>query len=555
MNWLLNRTRLFSTQKETSQRGWRWPQQDLSGTSQESSQEGSRRRAMYPEVLQRAVGSTGSVGRRGTDDDIGVPVSLDEAFFCDAGIQEEPVKKLLKALANAEAANVETPACDSPVVEKNGFWTSRKLRAALSGSPFFSTPPETKKSSVKSVRFAQADMSVLDFEDDLDDILDHLTAALVAARDVRASQVAKREVVRVCQGLESAATTLTHLSSTARFLAAELTALCHLDDDQDQDDDDHNQEEDTENISNTKTTTTQRREKNYPPLSSSLERGRPLVDAGLNPLENDLRLPQKKKTTTTNLPQQSQLWTRHTEVLSSVLRKEMKRQLNETISIAPGTGSVRYNVDDPAALLHRALEILHTHGGPRWIGTRTQDPGTKKFAFSSYDDAEDVLGAASAHGFVLNVLNHDDVREKRENGDLDRLMTLAKLVRRVCDHTDVLLDTSQPTSDLFSPPRKRRKVEKNTVSNMTNLASLGALADLDGLLDVLNSTADIAEACSNDAINFLTAQSPDATASNESGKRKKRKRKRHRGGSGVLPDDLAVFLFPEISAYDEEFLA
>ncbi|KAK7237867.1 hypothetical protein SO694_00022267 [Aureococcus anophagefferens] len=50
----------------------------------------------------------------------------------------------------------------------------------------------------------------------------------------------------------------------------------------------------------------------------------------------------------------------------SLVRRELKSLLNEAAAIVHGTGSVRFNFDDPAALLHRALRALHDGGGPAW---------------------------------------------------------------------------------------------------------------------------------------------------------------------------------------------
>jgi len=234
---------------------------------------------------------------------------------------------------------------------------------------------------------------------------------------------------------------------------------------------------------------------------------------------------------------------------------------------------------------------------------------------------------------VLNVLDHGDVRRKRRAGDLDRLVSRAKLVRRVCDETNVLDehfllpkaarsgllllnddngmehdvgdvenngaaaandddaaaaatedanhqkkkkkkkpttkkktknghvlggsfppttrgslrsggsnkksdDSDDKAADLFSPPRKRRPHAEEPAPLTTlnaNLASLGALADLDGLFDVLHGTAERANDCAGDAVNYLTA-SP------------KRKRKR----KGPFGSDPPVFLFPEICSYEHD---
>jgi len=110
---------------------------------------------------------------------------------------------------------------------------------------------------------------------------------------------------------------------------------------------------------------------------------------------------------------------------------------------------------------------------------------------------------------------------------------------------------NSPAADLFSPPRKQRrnktprkqddsgKEEEPNARQQhalnANLASLGALADLEGLFDVLQATANLANDCAGDAVNYLT-QSP---------KRTKRKRK------GPFSSDPPVFLFPEICAYDD----
>ena len=51
-------------------------------------------------------------------------------------------------------------------------------------------------------------------------------------------------------------------------------------------------------------------------------------------------------------PRESRLEARHAEVLSSLVRRELKLVLNDAVAIVHGTGSVRFNFDDPAALLH-----------------------------------------------------------------------------------------------------------------------------------------------------------------------------------------------------------
>ena len=48
------------------------------------------------------------------------------------------------------------------------------------------------------------------------------------------------------------------------------------------------------------------------------------------------------------------------------MRRELKLLLNDAVAIVQGTGSVRFNFDDPAALLHRALRALEDGGGPAW---------------------------------------------------------------------------------------------------------------------------------------------------------------------------------------------
>ena len=128
---------------------------------------------------------------------------------------------------------------------------------------------------------------------------------------------------------------------------------------------------------------------------------------------------------------ESELEGRHAEALSSLVRRELKSLLNETVAIVHGTGSVRFNFDDPAALLHRALRALHDGGGPAWAtelrAARCAAGGP--LAFDGEDEAKDVLSLAAAHGFALSVFTQSAVRAKLASGGFDRLEALAGRVR------------------------------------------------------------------------------------------------------------------------------
>ena len=123
----------------------------------------------------------------------------------------------------------------------------------------------------------------------------------------------------------------------------------------------------------------------------------------------------------------SALEARHAEVLSSLVRRELKLLLNDAVAIVQGTGSVRFNFDDPAALLHRALRALEDGGGPAWARRRAPQ------ATASEEEARDVLGLAAAHGFALSVLTQSSVRAKLAAGDFERLERLCARIRGPVD--------------------------------------------------------------------------------------------------------------------------
>ena len=123
----------------------------------------------------------------------------------------------------------------------------------------------------------------------------------------------------------------------------------------------------------------------------------------------------------------SALETRHAEVLSSLVRRELKLLLNDAVAIVQGTGSVRFNFDDPAALLHRALRALEDGGGPAWARRRAPQ------ATASEEEARGVLGLAAAHGFALSVLTQSSVRAKLAAGDFERLERLCARIRGPVD--------------------------------------------------------------------------------------------------------------------------
>uniref|UniRef100_A0A7S3K3H7 Uncharacterized protein n=1 Tax=Aureoumbra lagunensis TaxID=44058 RepID=A0A7S3K3H7_9STRA len=262
----------------------------------------------------------------------------------------------------------------------------------------------------------------------------------------------------------------------------------------------------------------------------------------------------------------SQILTRHTEILSSVLRKEMKRQLNETLIIATNTGNIRYNFDDPAALLHRALEILHDHGGPGWATTMEQNP-----ELNDIEHAHDLLNVSSAHEYVLNVVTHTAVRKRVADGRLDRLQGLAQLVRQVASPNDVLNDylllpmydfqktqTPQEEDDDI-PQAKRRKFgseklleEKQIITPVfgkksvsltpTSIASLGALYDLEKLRQVLEESQDIVREFAQIAVTYINYDRQQ---------RKNAKRKRTKLPKSAAAS-VSVFIFPALCDEDED---
>ena len=144
----------------------------------------------------------------------------------------------------------------------------------------------------------------------------------------------------------------------------------------------------------------------------------------------------------------SALEARHAEVLSSLVRRELKLLLNDAVAIVQGTGSVRFNFDDPAALLHRALRALEDGGGPAWARRRAPQ------ATASEEEARDVLGLAAAHGFALSVLTQSSVRAKLAAGDFERLERLCARIRGPVDASlnelaaaGASVETPQPVED------------------------------------------------------------------------------------------------------------
>ena len=152
----------------------------------------------------------------------------------------------------------------------------------------------------------------------------------------------------------------------------------------------------------------------------------------------------------------SALEARHAEVLSSLVRRELKLLLNDAVAIVQGTGSVRFNFDDPAALLHRALRALEDGGGPAWARRRAPQ------ATASEEEARDVLGLAAAHGFALSVLTQSSVRAKLAAGDFERLERLCARIRGPVDASlnelaaaGASVETPQPAEDTDDEDKKR----------------------------------------------------------------------------------------------------
>ncbi|KAH8068672.1 tRNA-Phe hydroxylase [Aureococcus anophagefferens] len=218
---------------------------------------------------------------------------------------------------------------------------------------------------------------------------------------------------------------------------------------------------------------------------------------------------------------------RHAEALSSLVRRELKSLLNEAVAIVHGTGSVRFNFDDPAALLHRALRALHDGGGPAWAtelrAARCAAGGP--LAFEGEDEAKDVLSLAAAHGFALSVFTQSAVRAKLASGGFDRLEALAGRVRGA--------DAPRRRTRSATAARGRRRRWR-----------CGALL-----------AARRGRASAAAAIAHLTALRDAAAAAAAAAGSKKKRKKRKRDKQKPLFDDLAnsgVFLFPEIAAFPAE---
>lgn len=362
-----------------------------------------------------------------------------------------------------------------------------------------------RPSSSPRVRFAVSELGAVDFgsspPQEADDcparLLTHLTAALESAREARASADSCAELLELARVLESAdlrAQLSANRQAAAAFLATELRELTRGD--------------------------------------------------GSGPLAP-------------NSICASRVAVRHAELLSSVLRKELKRQLNDTIGIAPGTGSIKFNFDDPAALLHRALEVLHEHGGPsEWVDSpRLADP-------HSLEDAEDTIALASAHAFALSVLDNARVRDKKAAGHLDKLACLADIVYRACE----VDDARQQYNDAERTPRRRllldddatnsRRTRKEIAHTATtcsrndtvrplnyalSLISLAPLRDLAGLADELRLAAPGAHALAEKAVAFLNNREQIQRSNSGS-----RKRKHAR----ISVDQPSIFIFPDVGPYE-----
>ncbi|KAJ1453550.1 hypothetical protein M885DRAFT_618919 [Pelagophyceae sp. CCMP2097] len=215
----------------------------------------------------------------------------------------------------------------------------------------------------------------------------------------------------------------------------------------------------------------------------------------------------------------SHLAWRHAEVLSSVLRRQLKLLLNDAVTIQPGTGSVRFNFDDPAALLHRALAAIHERGGAEWPNNLVRGDGAVTFA--DIESAHDVVARASAHGFALAVLGHPAVDEKSKAGDAAALESLAALVR---------FDEKQ-----------------------TSLLALAELRDVRACAASLLEHAASAHAAAADAIAFIQdSAAPPAGAPPASKRAKKRARKRREVDVAEVLAASGVFLYPDIAADDAE---
>ena len=136
------------------------------------------------------------------------------------------------------------------------------------------------------------------------------------------------------------------------------------------------------------------------------------------------------------------------------MRRELKLLLNDAVAIVQGTGSVRFNFDDPAALLHRALRALEDGGGPAWARRRAPQ------ATASEEEARGVLGLAAAHGFALSVLTQSSVRAKLAAGDFERLERLCARIRGPVDASLGELAAAGASVETPQPVEHRRRGQK-----------------------------------------------------------------------------------------------
>ncbi|KAH8046565.1 tRNA-Phe hydroxylase [Aureococcus anophagefferens] len=220
---------------------------------------------------------------------------------------------------------------------------------------------------------------------------------------------------------------------------------------------------------------------------------------------------------------ESELEGRHAEALSSLVRRELKSLLNEAVAIAHGTGSVRFNFDDPAALLHRPS------GPPRRRRAGLGDGAPRR---------------ASA------------VRAKLASGGFDRLEALAGRVRgadapgggraaataapapEAATQVDAEAEAEAPAAPAAAAPLARPRASRASRRSATRCGAARAAAP---------SAAD--------AIAHLTALRDAAAAAAAAAGSKKKRKKRKRDKQKPLFDDLAnsgVFLFPEIAAFPAE---
>ena len=258
---------------------------------------------------------------------------------------------------------------------------------------------------------------------------------------------------------------------------------------------------------------------------------------------------------------ESRLAWRHFEVLSSIVRRELKVLLNETILIKPGTGSVRYNFEDPAALFNRALTAIAEAGGPAWpqalqwtkaaaapdassSSSSANNDGKEEVVVASHEDAHDLISVASAHGFAMAVLSMASVAEKVEQGAFAGIEALAAMLKpsRAEDGDDIVV-----TSNAF-----------DALLSLRDVAALSA--------DLLAQEARV-EVAALSAFTFLTKHPDPATnapppaadqaaaAAAAHPKSAARKRKRTPKRQRTVTEELeaaGVFLYPSIVDFAED---